>query len=688
MLLLTFLLACTSEAPAPAEGPPAKAPPSARGAEPVEDLEAAVYAARGAPSDVAPWSGAWRVSVYAAEPTPPGAASLAAGLGVRPKAWQGGRPPAAPGELVVVWAPAQEPVQALAGRLAPPPGKASPSGPLVVVLDPGADPSKSERWRLQATAELPWMNLGVVDPCASGALYGEPAPSAEVAGGIAALVFVERFGLALEPRTLSASPGLAQRLGAPGDPSSEDPRVREVLAESQPEARWLGDPEAAVRLALARATRDPALLSALSEDPEPLVRARAADALSDLDRLSSLVDDPSSVVRQVATQRLADLAHGGERDPRVGQALTRAAASGDAYQRWKAAYGLEAVPEGTETLLHLLQDVDIDVRRSAASALGHHPGPEVREALVAALSDENSFVRRWAARGLGALRDPAAIPALRQAAQEPTTLVAEAAAEALTRLGEPTRPPRFHPPARPTSEAELQAMIQHEDATVRKDVGKFLAGRPEAAEALLQLAQDPDSEVRKSAVEALSYHPAHARYLTRFLSDPDPDTLVSAIMGVARTRVGDPEALAALLDHGDSEVRLRAAEALTALHAASPLPEGPAARLAALIRDPDERLRAAAARAFPERVSADEPALLVRQIAAAAGTLEAPTQAAVRWMGPGATPEQRAWAIGLLVREDELVHVRFSWNDPADRPASHLALRPPLLRTYGQPNRG
>ncbi|MCB9745185.1 MAG: HEAT repeat domain-containing protein [Alphaproteobacteria bacterium] len=679
MITLALLLLACSGGPAEAPDPPP--PPSG-------EPDAAAYASRGAPSSVADWDGPWTARVYAPDPQAPGPQALTAALGVPGQPWTGARPPVRPGEVAVVWVPAQSRVEELMKQLSRAPGAPhGPAGAVVVVLEAGADPAATAAWRQRAAAELPWADLGVVDPAASGALYGAPSPSPGAAGGVAALVLCEAFDLELRALQVDAPPGLAERLGI-GASAQEDPRTREALVERAPSAEALQDPEAAVRLALARSTDDPALLRQLAQDPEPLVRARAADRLRDPAALATLVTDPSSVVRLVATQSLAALAHGGSEDPQVGQALIQAAASGDAYQRWKAAYGLGPVPEGRETLLRLLQDVDIDVQRQAASALGKHRGPEVTAALVEALSDPNSFVRRWAARGLGELQDASAIPALERAAKEPTALVAEAAVEALRRMGREATPPRYAPPDRPQSDAELERMIADPDATVRKDVSKFLAGRADAERWLLQLAEDKDSEVRKSAVEALSYSPGLAHHLSRFTQDPDPDTLVAALDGIRRTGVGEPEAVAALLTHSDTEIRLRAAEALAELHQASPLPEGPATQLAAMLTDPDERVRAAAARAFPTQVSPDEPALLVLQIAAAAGVELPSTQAAVRWVAPGASPEQAAWARGILIREDELVHLRFSWNDPKDRPASHRALRPPLLREYGHPNRG
>ncbi|MCB9762476.1 MAG: HEAT repeat domain-containing protein [Alphaproteobacteria bacterium] len=677
LLTALILLAC-------GRGEPLQAPPD----DPAKPGSAAAqdYAARGAPSSVAEWEGAWTLTgVFATRMEDPAAQALARALGVKLRPWEGRRPAARPGQIAVVHLGSSLSTEAWTRRLEQDPGgPGEGGGAVVVVLGSG-----EEAWRRQALAELPWLDVGVVDPTKSVTLYAAASRAQDpvVAGGVAAVAVAEHFGLARHdlapgPKT---PPGLAQLLG-PVDASAlsaADPRARTEAAWRLPaEALTVvaGDPQVAVRLAVAARTADPALAS----DPEPLVRARVADNTDDVEILARMVGDGSSVVRVVATHRLAILAASGRREPGLLAALTEAAASPDAYQRWKAAYGLTYLPGGRDTLLGLLrEDVDIDVRREAARALGHHRGPEVRDALVAALSDENSFVRRWAARGLGEIGDPAAIEPLKRAATEPTALVASEAARALERLGVPTRPVEFKPRARPRTDAELEAQLASPDATVRKDVAKFLAGRPDAQPHLARLARDGDSEVRKSAVAAMAYDPEQARALPGFLSDPDPDTRVAALNGIVENPVVPAPGLAALLEAADTEERLRAAEAMAALIRAGHASPADAAALAARLGDPDERVRAAAAAVFPERASADDPSVLVRRAAHLARA-----DALVASARPGADPDAAAWAQGVLAREDELVHLRFSWNRPEDRPGSHRALRPPVIREYGHPDRG
>ena len=82
--------------------------------------------------------------------------------------------------------------------------------------------------------------------------------------------------------------------------------------------------------------------------------------------LAQLSADSSSVVRVIATHSLAKLAAAGQPSPEVVAALVAAAGSTDAYQRWKAAYGLAYVPEGREVLVRLLRE-DRDRRDSLLS---------------------------------------------------------------------------------------------------------------------------------------------------------------------------------------------------------------------------------------------------------------------------------------------------------------------------------
>ena len=221
---------------------------------------------------------------------------------------------------------------------------------------------------------------------------------------------------------------------------------------------------------------------------------------------------------------------------------------------------------------------------------------------------------------------------------------------------------------------------------MRKDLCKFLVGHPTAPALLEGLASDVDSEVRKAAVEAMGW--SEGVSLERFLQDSDPDTLITALDAIRRRGRGEASQVAPLLDHGDAEVRLRAAEALSALAIAGDVPGPIAARIRDLLFDPDERIQAAVAAVYPDALPVGASILVRRAAAAAGGPVADADDALVRWARPNAEPAAIAYARGVVVREDELVHLRFSWNRPEDQPPSHRTLRPPMIREYGHPNRG
>ncbi len=634
--------------------------------------------------------GPWVVRVYATDPADPGVSALAEGLGTPVRAWAHDRLAPPRGEAAVVWLAPFADLDAAVAQLGGEKRTNRAGGAVVVVVGPG-----DSAFTLAVEQRLSGSSVSVVDPAAAARLWADPGSDpgagmdAQVAGRAAARLVADHYGVTYTPWVATLPPGLDAWLGRASDAGLDaaDPRTRAATVYSTtrdsqaipwPIDRLTEDGSVGVRLAVATVSWNGATLVSLAADPDPQVRARAADRLDDVPRLTRLLDDPSSVVRVVATDRLARLA--ATRPAEVEDALRRAAGSPDAYQRWKAAFGLGHVPGAADALLPLLADADIDVRREACRSLGRTRDPRAVAPLIAALADPNSFVRRWAALGLGKLGEPGAKAALRAARYDPTALVAAAAAEALTALGEPDVPRRpYVPPGPPRDTAELDRWLASPDATVRKDALKFLDARiatnapglssQEQVARLLRAAADPDSEVRKSAVETLGWTSSAGPALLPFLDDPDPDVLVTTLDALRRAPPPAYPALVRLRAHPDAEVRLRAAEALAAA--------GPSDALAACLADPDERVRAAAAPLYPDRVPATEPAALVR---AAAGR-------GVERGGAGAGEGADAWAAGVFAREDDFLHLRFSWNADSDRPASATALRPPVVRTYGHPNR-
>ncbi len=634
------------------------------------------YAAKAAPSSVLPWRGDWTARVLA-RGEGEGPRALAAGLGLPLERWDGSLPHPRQGELTVVWL---EPTEPSSWTPEPRP----PGGAAVAILAPG-----DSTWATEQARSLPWLGLGVLDSQASMGLWASPDLALQqptLAGLLMARELSTHFDLDYgAPASIPTPvPGLAQQL-MPG-PAAEldDPRARATAATWDPDPRLVLDEEAAVRLALAGASREQAVLGVLARDPEPLVRARAADGIDDLPTLELLAQDPSSVVRVVATHSLARLAQQGRREPELQRVLAGIAADApDAYQRWKATFGLGWLPGQAPALVALLDDPDVDVRRQAATSLGHQADPVALEPLIATLRDPNSFLRTTGAQALGELRDPRAIPALRQALEDPVTLVAGAAADALRRLGERADAPRYLPPMPGVSHEQLVVMLHSSDATMRKDACKYTAGLGDALSLLEPATRDPDPEVRKAAAHALRWAPMSASALLPLLEDRDPDVLVATLESLRQVGGFDPAALAPFLTHPDTELRLRAAEAVAS--------QGPGPQLEPLATDPDERVRAAWATAYPERVTAEEPSLLVRRVAAGGqpGRWREDPSVMVRFAASDPPdPHGAWWARGVLAREDELVHLRFSFNDEDRIPRSHQSLRPPVTREYGHPDRG
>ncbi len=685
MLRLLPLLSLACGTPIPGSDPPPDTPQDHPAAPPRAQVKGdllgdpGMYAAKGAPTQREPWSGPWTARVLLPTPRSQGATAMATALGLPTGAWDGALPSPARGELALLWLE---------------PGQAAPSGPrdkakhaggaIVAVLAPG-DPA----WASNIAQQLPWLGVDVLDSGASTALWADPAVAAQapaVAGLVAAFAVAEHFALTYSPpgSLPVQAPGLTQHLIRSSAVGQPDPRARAAATAWDLDSSLVDDPEPAVRLALAGGTTDQTVLATMAHDPEPLVRARAADHLQSVPLLAELCWDPSSVVRVVAAHGLARLAQRGDRSAELERALTRVAQqSPDAYQRWKAAFGLGWLPGQTATLAVMLEDPDVDVRREAASSLGRQRDPQATDALIGALDDPNSFMRSTAVHALRGAKDAKAAPALEAALRDPARLVAGEAAFALQHMGRAVDAPRYDPPKPPADRAALEALLNSADPTTRKDACKFVPGRDDAVTLLAAAVDDADPEVRKAAAQALGAAPGSAALLLPLLDDPDPDVVVTTLESLRR--IGDfPRApLEPLLQHPDAEQRLRAVEALASL--------GPHPLIQGLGADPDERVRAAWAGAYPAQVSRDDPSLLVRRAAAAAlpDQWREDSSAMVIFVASDPPDEHGAyWALGVLAREDDLLHLRFSFNDETRIPSSYQALRPPVVREYGHPNRG
>lgn len=163
------------------------------------------------------------------------------------------------------------------------------------------------------------------------------------------------------------------------------------------------------------------------------------------DRLIALLSDEVPRVREGAAEVVGGLrfAGGAEivdglRFAGVVEALLPLLGDVDLWVRRNAASALGELRDkrAVEPLIAALGDVELFVRGSAASALGNLGDKRAVDALITALGDVNEQVRNRAASALGSLGDPRAVDALITALGDVDGQVREAAAWALGSLGD------------------------------------------------------------------------------------------------------------------------------------------------------------------------------------------------------------------------------------------------------------
>ncbi len=421
--------------------------------------------------------------------------------------------------------------------------------------------------------------------------------------------------------------------------------------------------------------------------PEPWVRAQAFQWVETEEALQKGIEDDSSVVRIVAAHRLATLMR--QQSTEKGcQLLDSLTTSTQAYERWKAAYGLGFCPGREHRLVQLFQDVDIDVVRQAVLSIAQLENVEKYWPEILRLTQhDNSFVRRWAWKTAGRLNVDAVEEHLITCVEsEPSVLAKEECARSLHQRGIHTDTPRYTPPDLKRNQISLSQAVQHPDPTYRKDVAKYLPSISGGEDALSTLLQDSDGEVRKAAVESLGY--AGSPLVWKAVMDVDPDVQVAALEAIRQQRMdGDCTELLPLLSHSDVEILLRSTEAMGSLSNLTPTCKAAVQALSQREDVNDERLNSALV-AIDPTVSVSESLLVQYTLATSKNTLMTkPSEATMTQWSQG-TSNQQAWIRGLIQQQDDLCHEVFSWNDPADKPLSHRGVRPPNFSPYGHPNRG
>lgn len=150
--------------------------------------------------------------------------------------------------------------------------------------------------------------------------------------------------------------------------------------------------------------------------------------------LVEALSHPAHAVRMVAQRRLA------ERGPEAVAPLRALLADrqAPARARWHALWALDALDAGVQarqTILALLNDPEVSVRRQALRQLGTRRVAEARAACEALLRDPDASVRLHAATALGRIGDATAASALVPTLDDPDPVVRHVTYVALNRLG-------------------------------------------------------------------------------------------------------------------------------------------------------------------------------------------------------------------------------------------------------------
>jgi HEAT repeat protein len=243
-----------------------------------------------------------------------------------------------------------------------------------------------------------------------------------------------------------------------------------------------------------------------------------------------------------------------------------------------------------DALAVALRDPDIEVRTSAAQALGSMGDPRAVEALLQALrSDADAGVRKMAAWALGEIESPAAVGGLSQAVRSDSS--AEVRAAAAWALGEIE-----------SAEAvgALGAALRDSSVEVRRNA-VWALGEIESADAvewLVPALRDADLEIRRKATWALGEieSPAAVPGLSGAMRDSDAEVRATAAWALGE--IQSPAGIDALrggMADSDVEVRRKSAWALGEIQDARAVPA-----LTAALGDSDHETRKTAVWALGE----------------------------------------------------------------------------------------
>jgi HEAT repeat protein len=206
-----------------------------------------------------------------------------------------------------------------------------------------------------------------------------------------------------------------------------------------------------------------------------------------------------------------------------------------------------------DLLMAQLTAEDLEVRRSAAVALGRIGDSNATPALVNALSDESLAID--AANALGQIGDPRAVDGLLDLIGSEDASARQAAVSALNSLANPPNSERIIP------------LLHDPDPNVRESAVKIAGyfGYPQAAGVLVELSRDSSERVRWAAIEHLPYVEDERAFdvLARAMKDETPNVRAAAARALANMEApGVVQQLIEGLDDEDVWVRYFSARAL------------------------------------------------------------------------------------------------------------------------------
>jgi HEAT repeat protein len=206
-----------------------------------------------------------------------------------------------------------------------------------------------------------------------------------------------------------------------------------------------------------------------------------------------------------------------------------------------------------DLLISQLTAEDLEVRRSAAVALGRIGDSSATSSLVDALTDEPVAIQ--AANALGQIGDPAAVDGLLNLLGDEDPSVRQATVSALNSVLPPSLSKRIIP------------LLHDSDPNVRESAVKIAGyfGYPEAAGALVELSRDENERVRSAAIEHLPFVDDErvVKVVVQALKEETPNVRAAAARALAN--MDAPEVVPALIEglaNEDVWVRYFSARAL------------------------------------------------------------------------------------------------------------------------------